>query len=197
MKDRMDQPREIDSLKQGRMEKGGYRLSTHRLRFYDHAVDSVLVRGLDGSIRFWNRAAEHHYGWSRKEAVGHVSHDLLNTVFPCPLSEINRQLLSEGYWEGELIHTISDGVRVKVLSRWELSSNESEQVPTVVEINKVSETICPENAHFELVRNLPQRILRLLWIQRYWWFVPLLIVLGGLEILVEVTDNFAVAPPPD
>jgi PAS domain S-box-containing protein len=45
----------------------------------------AMVLGLDGRIRFWNRAAEKLYGWSRKEAIGAVSHQLLKTECSAPV----------------------------------------------------------------------------------------------------------------
>src|SRR6185312_9023408 len=36
----------------------------------------AMVRGLDGTIRYWSTGAERLYGWSRADAVGKVSHIL-------------------------------------------------------------------------------------------------------------------------
>ncbi len=55
---------------------------------FDLVNDSVMTRTLDGKINFWNRRAEQLYGWSKEEAIGKVSHDLLQTQFPKPLAEI-------------------------------------------------------------------------------------------------------------
>jgi PAS domain S-box-containing protein len=39
---------------------------------------------MKGTIRYWNRAAEELYGWTKEEAVSRVVHDLLKAVFPVP-----------------------------------------------------------------------------------------------------------------
>jgi PAS domain S-box-containing protein len=84
----------------------------------DLARDAIMVRGLDGTIHFWNRGAEALYGWSRKEAVGRGIHELLHTRFPGKLEAIVEEVSRTGYWTGELLHTRRDGTTVTVLSRW-------------------------------------------------------------------------------
>jgi PAS domain S-box-containing protein len=121
---------------------------TARLAIIDDISSGVIVRDIEGNISLWNRGAERVYGWSPREAVGNVSHDLLETVFPSPLEDINSQLLSKKYWEGELIHTLSNGVRVKVCSRWELEKDNDGQL-RVIEINRAVSRLLPENAHFQ------------------------------------------------
>ena len=87
---------------------------------FDLVNDSVMTRTMDGIIEFWNRSAEKLYGWRKEEAVGRVSHDLLQTRFPKPLEEIESELIRNGLWEGWLVHTTRDGRRVVVKSRWVL-----------------------------------------------------------------------------
>jgi PAS domain S-box-containing protein len=95
--------------------------------------DSVITRTPEGRISFWNRCAEELYGWRKEEAIGKLSHDLLQTQFPEPLEEIQAELIRSGRWEGRLVHATRDGRRVVVKSRWILDVKE--QPETVVEIN--------------------------------------------------------------
>jgi PAS domain S-box-containing protein len=71
---------------------------------------------LGGAIESWNRGAEELYGFSETEAVGRVTHDLLQTV-PAPWAEIEAQLRDTGRWEGELRHRAKDGREVVVSAR--------------------------------------------------------------------------------
>ena len=73
------------------------------------AHDSIVVNDMEGRVVFWNRGAEQTYGWTRDEAIGKISHDLLQTRFPSNLIEITAKLLSQGRWNGELTHTTKDG----------------------------------------------------------------------------------------
>jgi PAS domain S-box-containing protein len=95
--------------------------------------DSVMSRTIEGRINFWNRRAEELYGWSKEEAIGKVSHKLLQTRFPRALEEIHSELVRNGRWKGKLVHATRDGRRVAVESRWILHSRE--QPGRVVEIN--------------------------------------------------------------
>jgi PAS domain S-box-containing protein len=104
-----------------------------RQAVFDELSDSVMTRTMQGTINFWNRCAEELYGWKQEEAVGRTSHDLLQTQFPKPLSEIESELLANGKWEGQLVHATRDGSRVVVKSRWILDQNG--QPAEVVEIN--------------------------------------------------------------
>jgi PAS domain S-box-containing protein len=102
----------------------------------DFQNECVITRTIDGRINFWNRRSEELYGWRKEEAIGRVSHNLLQTQFPKPLEEIHSELVRNGRWEGKLVHTTRDGGRVMVESRWTL--DREEQSGAVVEINKRS-----------------------------------------------------------
>jgi CDP-glucose 4,6-dehydratase len=106
-------------------------------QLFDLVNDSVMTRTIDGRIKFWNRRAEELYGWRKEEAIGKVSHDLLQTQFPKPLEEIESELVQKGRWEGKLVHTSRDGSRVTVESRWALDLRK--QSGAVVEINTRSD----------------------------------------------------------
>ena len=83
----------------------------------DQAFDAVFVRERDGAITFWNRGAERMYGYTKEEATGRVSHDLLHTTASEGLGAIFEILATEGKWEGELVHSKCDGKRIVVESR--------------------------------------------------------------------------------
>src|SRR5437763_3354359 len=100
--------------------------------------DTIFVRDIDDVISYWNRGAEKRYGWSSKEAVGRVSHELTQTTFPAPLKEINAELLKTGQWEGELVHTRRDGTRVTVASRWALQRDDSGNPLAILETSNDS-----------------------------------------------------------
>ncbi len=106
-------------------------------RLLDLANDAILAfDAKDGSIRYWNEGAEKLYGWSKPDAVGKDAHTLLKTVFPRPLSEVERAVLEQGTWEGELVHTKRDGMQVPVASRWTLQHSDNGHAATVLEINR-------------------------------------------------------------
>jgi PAS domain S-box-containing protein len=101
----------------------------------DLSHDTVFVRDMRDVITYWNRGAEALYGWSRTEAVGKITHQLTQTIFPVPLDEINEELLRTGRWEGELEHTKRDGTRVVVASRWSLQRDELGRPAAILETN--------------------------------------------------------------
>lgn len=87
-------------------------------RLLDLAHEPILVRDNADKITFWNEGAERLYGYTQAEAIGRVSHELLQTKFPQDLQQIQKQVEASGFWEGELIHTTKDGRLVHVESRW-------------------------------------------------------------------------------
>jgi PAS domain S-box-containing protein len=101
----------------------------------DLTHDSIFVRGMDDVITYWNRGAAELYGWSPAEAVGKVCHQIMRTMFPAALEQINAELLRTGRWEGELIHSTRGSKRVTVLSRWALQRDERGRPARILETN--------------------------------------------------------------
>jgi PAS domain S-box-containing protein len=106
-----------------------------RAGLLDLTHDTVFVRDMADVVTFWNRAAEEFYGWTAKEAVGKVSHHLTQTIFPGPFERIQADLLRDGRWEGELLHTKADGSQAVVASRWSLQRDQHGQPVAILETN--------------------------------------------------------------
>jgi PAS domain S-box-containing protein len=77
-------------------------------------VAAVLLRDLDGTIQFWSEGCYRLYGWTAEQAIGRSSHELLQTVFPGSLADLNATLLRNGSWNGELHHRTRDGAEIIV-----------------------------------------------------------------------------------
>jgi PAS domain S-box-containing protein len=83
----------------------------------DQSHDAIFVWKVPGGITYWSRGAEELYGYTREEAIGRVSHELLRTRADVPVTEIEAQITTAGSWRGELKHTTRDGRTVIVESR--------------------------------------------------------------------------------
>ncbi len=101
--------------------------------------DAIYVRDMKGVIRYWNRGAEELYGWPAEYAVGEVAHELLKTVPPVPLEQIEAELLRTDRWQGELVKTKKDGTQMVTASRWSLKrDNRGAPVATMVTSNDIT-----------------------------------------------------------
>jgi len=120
--------------------------------------DTIFVRDMSAVITYWNRGAQELYGWTPEEAIGKRSHDLLQTVFPASIEDINAELLRTGRWEGELKHSKSDGTSVVVASRWSLRRDEQDRPLATMETNNdVTERKRREEEIRDLNRELARR----------------------------------------
>lgn len=107
-----------------------------KARLLDLTNDAILVRDASDRITFWNKGATDIYGFSREEAIGQVSHELLRTEFPEPLESIKEKLLRSGQWAGELRHACATGARKTVSTRWVVERDASGYPRSVVESNR-------------------------------------------------------------
>ena len=83
----------------------------------DQSSDALLIWEIEGGITFWNRGAEQLYGYTKEEALGRVSHELLRTLHPLGTREFEALLREQRAWQGELSHITKDGRRITVESR--------------------------------------------------------------------------------
>ncbi|HEY9618498.1 MAG TPA: PAS domain S-box protein [Microcoleaceae cyanobacterium] len=107
----------------------------NQAQLLDLADNAILVRDMDNRITFWNRGAERLYGWTREQALGRCSHELLQTKSTTPIATIQRQLLEHHYWHGELTHIRHDHKPTTVTSHWALQRNQAGEPIAILEIN--------------------------------------------------------------
>jgi PAS domain S-box-containing protein len=111
------------------------RALSEQARLLDLSNDAIFVRDAGDHVTYWNKAATELYGFTREEALGQVTHDLLQTQFPAHLEMIKEQLHRDERWNGELVHTRKDGTKVIVLSRWALDREANGNVLRILETN--------------------------------------------------------------
>jgi len=139
-----------------RIREASYR---EQAALLDLTHDSIFVRGIDSTIRYWNRGSERMYGWQREQALHKVSHQLLHTRFPVPLPEIEAEVYRTGSWEGELVHYRRDGVAVTVSSRWALQRDTGGKPAQILEVNRdITQRKIEENRFRSLVESAPDAV---------------------------------------
>jgi two-component system cell cycle sensor histidine kinase/response regulator CckA len=102
----------------------------------DITTDAILVKDLDHKIRFWNKGAEHLYGWNAQEVIGNYANELLyrpETI--SQLQNTQKGLDESGYWQGELQQTTKEGKEITVASRWTLVRDQDGQPQSILTVN--------------------------------------------------------------
>lgn len=97
-----------------------------RSELIQQAQQAIFAWPVGGGISLWNRGAEEMYGYTPEEALGRISHDLLET----PRDQVERflgVLDQAGRWEGELSHRTKDGRRITVEARTALIETGGQQ----------------------------------------------------------------------
>lgn len=118
----------------------------------------VMTRDLTGRITFWTEGMERLYGWSKAQAIGSITHELLLTKFPKPLPEIEAQLRRDGNWQGELVHLTRDGQEIVVVSQWLLHRDPEGNPLAVLHVNhditerrRMEETLRESEAQYRIL----------------------------------------------
>ena len=97
--------------------------------------DAIFICNMRHRITFWNRGAKELYGYSREEALGKITHELLCTEFPESIRQLRKKLERDGHWSGELVHRCKDDSKVVVMSRWSLDRDECGKPSSILETN--------------------------------------------------------------
>jgi PAS domain S-box-containing protein len=123
------------------------------------ADDAILVCDPKGIIRYWNRGAQKTYGWPPEEAIGKITHELLQTQFPVSLEDTVARALQTGQWEGELRHITQSGTPIVVTSRWGVHKNHNGDLLGFLEINRdVTERVKMREERDRLIDELQEAL---------------------------------------
>ena len=102
---------------------------------------SVCVCDMDQRITRWNSACQELYGFTREQALGKISHELLHTLFPEPLECITAKVLECGRWVGELKQTDNRWRQHVVATEWLLRQEPAGRPSILIKISAdVTET---------------------------------------------------------
>ena len=115
--------------------KRAERALAEQARLLDLSGDAIFVRDAADRVAYWNKGAWGLYGYTKEEALGRVTHELLRTKFPEPLESIKKQLHRDDRWTGELVHIKKDGTEIVVVSRWVLDRDTLGNPNSILETN--------------------------------------------------------------
>jgi PAS domain S-box-containing protein len=83
------------------------------------AHDAIFVRSLDEKIQYWNKGAEHLYGWTAEEAMA-GEFERMGYDDRASFEAAKKILLEEGRWSGEVRMRTKSRREVMVVSSWTL-----------------------------------------------------------------------------
>jgi len=101
----------------------------------DITTDAILVRDRENKILFWNKGAEHMYGWKADDVLGKSANKLLYKETSSQLEVALKSVLEIGEWQGELHQVTKDGKKIIVESRWTLVRDEAKQPKSILTVN--------------------------------------------------------------
>ncbi|MEH1942242.1 MAG: response regulator [Nostoc sp.] len=102
----------------------------------DITTDAILVQDLVNQIQFWNKGAEHLYGWTAEEALNKNANQLLYRKQNFyQLKNIQKALAESGSWQGELHQVTKQGKEIVVASRWTLVNSDRGQAKSILIVN--------------------------------------------------------------
>ncbi|MCZ3372191.1 CHASE4 domain-containing protein [Methanobacterium veterum] len=101
----------------------------------DISYGAIFSWSFEEGILSWNQGAERLYGYSRGEAAGKISHELLKTKHPQGWDDFMEKLDKYDMWTGELIHTTKNGEELIMESRQQLIQD-SHGKNIVIETNR-------------------------------------------------------------
>ncbi|WP_238360588.1 GAF domain-containing hybrid sensor histidine kinase/response regulator [Iningainema tapete] len=101
----------------------------------DVTTDAINVQALDNQIVFWNKGAEHLYGWKAIEALDRNANQLLYKETSPEIQKVWEVVVETGSWQGELHQVTKSDKEIVVSSRWTLMRDKQGQPKSILVVN--------------------------------------------------------------
>ena len=98
-------------------------------------TDAILVRDLENRILFWNKGAEHIYGWQESQVYGKNASELFYQETPPEVETALLTTMNQGKWQGELSQLTCAGEEILVESRWTLVCERQGKTQSILTVN--------------------------------------------------------------
>ena len=107
----------------------------HLARLIEDTSDAVFSTDSSYVLKTWNKAAEVLFGFTRQEAIGHVTNDILKTQMDeAERTELRKKVADQGYWKGELVYLKKNGLPVTVLMSVSVTRTAKDEVDGFVSV---------------------------------------------------------------
>ena len=93
----------------------------------DVALDPIILRDMNDTLIFWNKAAENLYGWTFDEAKSLKANQFIAEVDRSKYERGVKEFLEKGECRIELQQRAKNGRKIITLSRWSLVRNQDGQ----------------------------------------------------------------------
>jgi PAS domain S-box-containing protein len=123
----------IDVVRDIKERKKAEEILKKQAQLINLSPHAIIIKKIDDTIVFWSQGAQDLYGWTKEEAVGKKSRELLKTEFPESYEKIISNLEKACCWSGEKKQQTKFNQQVSVKSRWLASYNSEGKVEEILE----------------------------------------------------------------
>lgn len=127
--------RELKEAEVRRAKRLAERKILEQAMLIDIAREAIIVCDLKEYIQFWNKGAEHMYGYTAEEMLGENVEKLQSTESRNLCEEIKKGVLERGEWRGESQNIGKDGSLIVVESHCTLIRDEDGNPKSILIIN--------------------------------------------------------------
>jgi PAS domain S-box-containing protein len=122
-----------DAIEQSRRNQQDQQLR-EQAALLDLACDAIIVTGMGGFVRYWNKGAERLHGWKMTEVVGRSTKEFLYLDLSW-YAEAVRILHERGDWSGDVAKSTKAGTELLMHTHWTLVRDSAGKPESVLSIS--------------------------------------------------------------